>query len=194
VAEKHAFLVTFLGGLSPVHLTYMPPPTSGAARSPREATSSAALLTWAQTACSLQVLQNQGVKAANNWIFAEQPLPGGGQGNWVCTRSDTWEGGGWAGAQLLTPGSPGIQAGKAVNTAACSRFDQNVLASAYWKSPAGRWYLLAAGSRHTMQLNLTAPAVQSVPGQHLAVPAKGPGAPVKLRATLDNGTALAPLP
>ncbi|MDX6260397.1 MAG: hypothetical protein QOH84_2085, partial [Kribbellaceae bacterium] len=54
VAEKHAFLLTYLGGLSPVHLTYMPPPSSGAARSPREATSSAALLSWAQTACGLQ--------------------------------------------------------------------------------------------------------------------------------------------
>jgi DNA-directed RNA polymerase specialized sigma24 family protein len=154
VAEKHAFLLTYLGGLSPVHLTYMPPPSSGAARSPREATSSAALLSWAQTACGLQALQGQGVRSANNWIFAEQPLPGGGVGDWVCTRSDAWEGNGWASAALLTPGAPPLQAGNAVNTAACSRFDQNVLASAYWTAPAGGDYLLAAGSRHVDHISL----------------------------------------
>ncbi|GAA3593750.1 hypothetical protein [Kribbella ginsengisoli] len=154
VAEKHAFLLTYLGGLSPVHLTYMPPPSSGAARSPREATSTAALLSWAKTACTLQPLQDQGVRSANNWIFAEQPLPGGGVGNWVCTRSDTWNGNGWASAELLAPGTAALPAGRAVDTAACSRFDQNVLASAYWKAPAGGSYLLAAGSRHVDHISL----------------------------------------
>jgi hypothetical protein len=154
VAEKHAFLLTYMGGLSPVHLTYMPPPSSGAARSPREATSSAALLSWAKTACGLQALEGQGVRSANNWVFAEQALPGGGFGSWVCTRSDSWNGNGWASAELLAPGAPALPAGKAVDTAACSRFDQNVLASAYWKAPAGGSYLLAAGSRHVDRIFL----------------------------------------
>ncbi|MEV8373460.1 hypothetical protein AB0P21_12025 [Kribbella sp. NPDC056861] len=170
VAEKHAFLLTHLGGLSPVHLTYMPAPSSGTARAPREATSSAALLTWAQTACSLQTLQSQGIRSANNWIFAEQPLPGGGRGSWVCTRSDTWEGNGWASAHLLAPGAAPAAAGKAVNTAACSRFDQNVLASTYWKAPAGGSYLLAAGSRRVDRITVNG---QAHKGNLLAQPSTG---------------------
>lgn len=188
VAEKHAFLLTYLGGLSPVHLTYMPPPSSGPARSPREATSSAALLTWARTACSLQALQGQGVRSANNWIFAEQPLPGGGLGSWVCTRSDAWNGNGWASAELLAPGTTPLQAGKAVDTAACSRFDQNVLASAYWKAPAGGSYLLAAGSRRVDRISLNGHAYK---GNLVAQPSTS--ARGNLTAHLTTGATLTPL-
>ncbi|WBQ03902.1 hypothetical protein [Kribbella sp. CA-293567] len=189
VAEKHAFLLTHLGGLSPVHLTYMPPPSSGAARSPREATSSAALLGWAKTACSLQSLQNQGIRSANNWIFAEQPLPGGGRGSWVCTRSDTWEGNGWASAHLLAPGVPAAAAGQAVNTAACSRFDQNVLASTYWKAPAGGSYLLAAGSRRVDRIMVNGKAFK---GNLVTQPARSTRA-VTVTGRLTTGTTLTAL-
>ncbi|MEV6413006.1 hypothetical protein [Kribbella sp. NPDC051718] len=188
VAEKHAFLLTYLGGLSPVHLTYMPPPSSGAARSPREATSTAALLTWAKTACSLQPLQGQGVRSANNWIFAEQPLPGGGVGNWVCTRSDTWNGNGWASAELLARGTAALPAGKAVDTAACSRFDQNVLASAYWKAPAGDSYLLAAGSRRVDRISLNG---HTYKGNLVAL--RSTSARANLTAHLSTGATLTPL-
>ncbi|WP_343238205.1 hypothetical protein [Streptomyces sp. SID13031] len=188
VAEKHTFLLTYLGGLSPVHLTYMPPPSSGAARSPREATSSTALLSWAQTACSLLTLQSQGVRSANNWIFAEQPLPGGGVGSWVCTRSDTWEGSGWASTRLLAPGASPLPAGTAVNTAACSRFDQNVLASAYWKAPTGTGYLLAAGSRRVDRISLNGHAYK---GNFVAQPASSSRA--RLTAHLSTGATLTPL-
>ncbi|CAM5403574.1 hypothetical protein SCALM49S_08085 [Streptomyces californicus] len=55
IVEKHAFLVTDLGDLAPVHLTYTPKPGRGApARQPREATGPEALLAWARTACSLR--------------------------------------------------------------------------------------------------------------------------------------------
>ncbi|WP_328319994.1 hypothetical protein OHA70_20640 [Kribbella sp. NBC_00382] len=188
VAEKHAFLLTYLGGLSPVHLTYMPPPSSGTARSPREATSSAALLSWAKTACGLQALQGQGVRSANNWIFAEQPLPGGSLGSWVCTRSDTWSGNGWASAELLAPGTSPLQAGKAVDTAACSRFDQNVLASAYWKAPTGSHYLLAAGSRRVDHISLNGHAYK---GNLVAQPSTS--ARGRLTAHLTTGATLTPL-
>ncbi|MEK8169596.1 hypothetical protein NKH77_06645 [Streptomyces sp. M19] len=53
VAEKHAFLLTDLGDLSPVHLTFTPPPGHVPARSPREATGQSALVDWARTACGL---------------------------------------------------------------------------------------------------------------------------------------------
>ncbi|MFI5709627.1 hypothetical protein [Kribbella sp. NPDC051620] len=188
VAEKHAFLLTYLGGLSPVHLTYMPPPSSDAARSPREATSTAALLSWAKTACGLEALQGQGVRSANNWIFAQQSLPGGGVGNWVCTRSDTWNGNGWASAELLAPGTPALPAGKAVDTAACSRFDQNVLASAYWKAPTGGSYLLAAGSRRVDRISLNG---HTYKGNLVAQPSSS--ARANLTAHLSTGATLTPL-
>ena len=188
VAEKHSFLLTYLGGLNPVHLTYLPPPSSGVTRSPREATSSAALSSWAKTACGLQALQNQGVRSANNWVFAQQPLPGGGLGNWVCTRTDTWEGSGWASAQLLAPGTVAVPAGKAVNTAACSRFDHNVLASAYWKSPAGATYLMAAGSRHVDRITLNGRAYKG----NMAVQ-QSRRSPATLTGHLTTGAIVTPL-
>ncbi|WP_049797287.1 hypothetical protein [Kribbella flavida] len=166
IAEKHSFLVTHLGGLSPVHLTYLPPPSFGAARSPREATSGAALVGWSRTVCGLRSLQDRGVKSANNWTFAEQQLPDGTYGSWVCTRSDSWAGSGWASVKLFPAGLSG---GRATNTAICSRFDQNVLATTAWTSPTGTTYLLAAGSRNVDRLTIGS---QSVPGAVAAVPGR----------------------
>ncbi|MEV6286003.1 hypothetical protein [Kribbella sp. NPDC051770] len=184
IAEKHAFLVTYLGGLSPVHLTYMPPPSLGPARFPREATSGAALVSWARTVCGLQALENKGVKAANNWTFAEQRLPDGTYGAWVCTRSDSWSGGGWASVKLFPAG---LAAGQASNTAICSRFDQNVLATTAWRSPTGTTYLLAAGSRKVDRLTVGG---QNIPGSVVALPGKVTS-PVS--AHLTTGDTIRPL-
>ncbi|GAB3832601.1 hypothetical protein [Kribbella italica] len=184
IAEKHAFLVTYLGGLSPAHLTYMPPPSQGPARFPREATSGAALVSWSRTVCGLQTLQNKGVKAANNWTFAEQRLPDGTYGAWVCTRSDSWQGGGWASVKLFPAGLP---AGKATNTAICSRFDQNVLATTAWRSPTGTTYLLAAGSRNVDRLTV---AGKSIPGSVIALPGQV-NSPVSAHVT--TGDTIRPL-
>jgi hypothetical protein len=184
IAEDHAFLVTHLGGLSPAHLTYMPAPSVGDARSPREATSGAALVSWSRTVCGLRTLQNKGVKAANNWTFAEQRLPDGTYGAWVCTRSDSWAGGGWATVKLFPAGLSG---GHATNTAICSRFDQHVLATTAWRSPTGSMYLLAAGSRGIDRVTV---GTQTLPGPVIALPGHVTS---RVSAHVNTGTTIYPL-
>lgn len=153
IVERHSFLVTDLGDLSPVHLTYTPLPGSGApARQPREATGGTALVSWARTACSLRTLRGSGVRAVNNWAFAEQKLPEtGARSTWVCTRATSWRGPGRIMVQFQAPASSPVEPGTVVaedrDTASCSRFGQHVLAGTHWRAPSGTWYLLAAGSR-----------------------------------------------
>ncbi|WP_432946766.1 hypothetical protein ACQPXM_09095 [Kribbella sp. CA-253562] len=184
IAEDHAFLVTYLGGLSPAHLTYLPAPSVGDARTPREATSGAALVSWSRTVCGLQALQNKGVKAANNWTFAEQRLPDGTYGAWVCTRSDSWQGGGWATVKLFPAG---LSAGHATNTAICSHFDRHVLATTAWRSPTGSMYLLAAGSRGVDRLTV---GTQTVAGPVAALPGRVNS---RVSAHVTTGTTIYPL-
>ncbi|OSP31836.1 hypothetical protein B7767_38330, partial [Streptomyces sp. 13-12-16] len=82
-------LVTDLGELVPAHLT------AGRPGETREASGAGALRTWAPYACSLGAMRSAGVRSVNAWAFAEQPLPdGSGEAAWVCTRAETWRGGG----------------------------------------------------------------------------------------------------
>ncbi|KAA0940404.1 hypothetical protein [Streptomyces apricus] len=172
IVEKHAFLLTDLGGLSPVHLTYMPPPTPGERpRPPREATGPQALLGWARTACRLDGLRGQGVRAVNHWVFAQQELPErAGQATWVCARADTWRGPGRVEYLFLGPGTgPARPAGVRKNTAECSRFGQDVLADVGWRAPSGSSYLLAAGSRSVTRVKASGPVRATADGRFLAV-------------------------
>ncbi|WP_406140527.1 hypothetical protein [Streptomyces sp. NBC_01089] len=195
VAEKHAFLLTDLGDLTPVHLTYTPPPGGGVpARSPREATGSQALLSWAHTACSLAGVRGSGVRAVNNWEYARQQLPEhGGRASWVCTRADTWQGPGRVSVQLQLPtgqeSRPGAVVAHRENTALCSRFGQNVLAGAKWKAGSGRWYLLAAGSREVREIDATGGVRATAHGTTLAVRA-GQSDRAVMTARLANGDTL----
>ncbi|QNA73025.1 hypothetical protein C8250_014860 [Streptomyces sp. So13.3] len=196
IVEQHSFLLTDLGDLTPVHLTYTPPPggTSAPARQPREATGSQALLNWAHSACRLGALRGQGVRAVNNWEFAEQRLPeGGAPASWVCTRTDTWRGAGQAMVQFQPPGSSptalAAVAAQAEDTNACSRFGQHVLAGVMWKSPAGHWFLLAAGSREVTKVSATGGVRASADGPLLAVRAER-GANAKLTGRLTTGRTL----
>ncbi|MCM2415726.1 hypothetical protein [Streptomyces sp. RKAG290] len=195
IVEKHAFLVTDLGDLAPVHLTFTPKPGGGApARQPREATGGPALLSWARTACSLRALRGAGVRAVNNWDFAEQRLPeGGAPAQWVCTRADTWRGPGRVLVQFLGP-DPSATAPAAVvadrrDTALCSRFGQHVLAATHWRAPSGRWYVLAAGSRAVSRIEATGAARTSSAGTTLAVPAPRTSS-VRLTGRLREGGSL----
>lgn len=153
IVENHSFLLADLGDLTPVHLTYTPLPGSGApARQPREATGPAALLAWARLGCRLDGMRGLGVRSVNTWDFARQDLPEkGGRAVWACTRADTWRGPGDVLLSLRTPASapaaPVDVVGRARATAACSRFGQHVVAGAHWRSPAGHWYVVGAGSR-----------------------------------------------
>ncbi|MFG3280547.1 hypothetical protein [Streptomyces sp. NPDC048111] len=194
IAEKHAFLLTDLGDLSPVHLTYTPPPGAGApARQPREATSGAALVSWSHTACTLRSARGGGVRAVNNWVFAEQQLPeNAGQAAWLCSRADTWNGPGRAVVRFqpptTAPGEPGTLVADLPNSSYCSRFNQHVLAAAHWSTPAGTPYLLAAGSRAVTRITVSAPVRAEAAGPTLAV--RSPAGPVTLNGALTSGKTL----
>ncbi|MFJ2743895.1 hypothetical protein ACIO3O_30075 [Streptomyces sp. NPDC087440] len=196
IVEKHAFLLTDLGDLAPVHLTYTPPPGSGApARQPREATSTAALQTWAHSACHLPAMRGFGVRAVNNWVYAQQTLPeAGGRADWVCTRADTWRGPGRVMVQLHLPNASPTALGTAVataeDTASCSRFGQHVLAGAGWQAPkSGAWYLLAAGSRKVRTIEATGGLTAKAEGPVMAVRAPQ-GVKAQLKAKMADGSTL----
>ena len=193
IAEHHAFLLAPVGDLSPVHLTYTPLPGHGTppARAPREATGPQALLAWAHQACSLPSLRDTGVRAVNNWDFAEQDLPdGGGHAVWTCARADTWRGSGDVTVSFRTsryaPAEPGRTVARARATAACSRFGQHVVAASGWRSPKGHWYALAAGSRAVTRLSVSGDVTVTKQARTLAAPAAHKPR-VTVRAHLSTG-------
>jgi hypothetical protein len=131
----------------------------------------------------------------NAWQYAQQPLPdASGSAAWVCTRADTWRGGGTRVlAQFRTPGGPyGAVAAKAENSPACGSRDPHVLAGVLWKSGTGTWYLLAAGSQDTASITATGGVSGSAQGSVLAVRTK-PGAQAGLKGSLDDGRSIAGL-
>lgn len=199
IVEKHAFLLTDLGDLSPVHLTYTPLPGHGSppARQPREATGSTALLAWAHLACGLEELRGTGARAVNAWDFAEQELPEkAGHAVWACTRASTWRGPGAVRlvlrAPAASPSAPAEVVARAGSTAACSRFGQHVVADVHWRSRAGHWYLLAAGSRAVTRIDVTGEVTARRPGRTLAVRAPRDSHP-RVTARLVNGAVLDPV-
>lgn len=195
IVEDHSFLLSDLGGLSPVHLTYTPLPGHGTPppRQPREATGSQALIAWARTACRLQPWRGGAVRAVNAWDFAEQQLPkDAGRAVWSCVRASTWRGPGDVALLLRTPAAataPAHLVGRARSTAACSRFGQHVVAATRWRAPDGHWYLLAAGSRAVTRIEASGAVTGSRTGRTLAVRAPEHGA-VRVAARLDTGERL----
>ncbi|MFD9124459.1 hypothetical protein ACFV0G_06710, partial [Kitasatospora sp. NPDC059571] len=195
VAENHAFLLADVGGLVPAHLTYTPPPREGAARAPREATGSEALVTWSRTACALPE-HGPGVKEVNAWAFAEQQLPQrAGTATWVCLRTDRWNGDGSAATEVLLPGAAGgaVRTGLAEGRG-CSRFDQNAVGWTRWRAPDGRDFLLVAGSRRVARLSVRgagAPVDESPSDRTLAVERPTAGRP-EVTGVLDDGTVVRP--
>jgi len=106
----------------------------------------------------------------------------------VCTRAETWRGGGTRVlAEFRTLGATyGAVAAKAENVPACGAKDPHVLAGVLWKSQAGNWYLLAAGSRHTSSIATTGGTTASAAGRLLIARAEQ-GARAELKGTLDDG-------
>lgn len=176
-------LMTDLGELVPAHLT------TGKPGYTKEASGAQALRTWAPMACSLQAVRSQGVRSVNAWEYARQSLPAAsGSAAWVCTRAETWRGGGARVlAQFHTPGGKyGAVAAKAENSPACGPRDPHVLAGVLWRSQAGAWYLLAAGSRDTASITVSGGVSGSAKGYLLAAEAKQ-GAQARLKGTLHDG-------
>ncbi|MER5484797.1 hypothetical protein ABT024_16440 [Streptomyces sp. NPDC002812] len=181
IVEKHAFVLADLGALTPVHLTYTPLPDGPgavAARQPREATGPAARAAWAPVACRLREYRAGGVRAVNIWDFAGSDLPdGAGRAVWTCTRASGWAGPGDVLVQLRLPAGAPQDVARSQGTAACGRFGQHLLAGTRWRSPAGRWYLLAAGSREVAGITAAGAVRAEVAGRTLAVPVAGPQGP-----------------
>lgn len=197
IVEKHSFVLTDLGALSPAHLTYTPLPDGpGAvpARQPREATGAEARAAWAPVACRLGELRGGAYRAVNIWDFAASHLPdGAGRAVWSCTRASGWAGPGDVVVRLRLDGAAPQDVARARSTAACGRFGQHLLAGFRWRSPAGRWYLLAAGSRQVTGIT-TAGAVRAAAAERtLAAPWSGPDGPVSLTGTLAGGGAVTAL-
>ncbi|WP_033284273.1 hypothetical protein [Streptomyces sp. NRRL F-525] len=182
-------LMSDLGELVPAHLT------AGRPGSVHEVSGAAAQHAWAPFACSLGAMRSLGVRTVNAWQFAQQPLPdASGAADWVCTRAETWQGGGERVlAQFRTPGGIyGAVAAKAEGVPACGARDPHVLAGVLWKSAAGHWYLLAAGSKGTEAISATGGVNGSARGALLAVKTKQ-GVQAELKGTLGDGTTISGL-
>ncbi|MCA1221299.1 hypothetical protein [Streptomyces sp. 8L] len=195
----HERLLTDLGELTPARLT------TGSPTSPKDVTSGAARASWARTACLLPAMRGQGVKSVNSWRYAEQALPEGeGTANWVCTRGETWRGTrSKVMAQFQAPvpasasgssasagnGNPGAITATATGSPACGPKEPEALAGALWKSKAGNWYLLGAGSDQVTSLTASGGVRATVPGRLMAVPAKE-GSQTSLKGRLENGRTL----
>ncbi|MFJ5555975.1 hypothetical protein ACIQCD_00730 [Streptomyces sp. NPDC093250] len=182
-------LLTDLGELVPARLT------AGRPGAVTEASGAKALRTWAPYACSLGAVRSAGVRSVNAWAFAEQPLPGGGsRAEWVCTRAETWRGGGARVlAQFRTPGARfGVVAAKAEDVPACGEREPRVLAGVLWRSEEGTWYLLAAGSRDVTSVRAEGGVEGSAPGSLLTLRAKK-GARADLVGRLEDGRSISGL-
>ncbi|MFJ2753875.1 hypothetical protein [Streptomyces sp. NPDC087297] len=178
-------LITDLGELTPARLT------SGAPGAERDVTEAAELGDWSRIACLLPAVRSHGVRAVNAWTYAKQPLPeGDGTAAWLCTRAETWQGAAdRVQAQFLAPGAPmAAQAARSEGSAACGPREPRVLAGVLWKSRAGQWYVLAAGSAQFASLSVSGGGVSgSANGNRLAVKAQA-GAQVDLSGKLTDGT------
>ncbi|WP_329024626.1 hypothetical protein [Streptomyces sp. NBC_01423] len=179
-------LVTDLGELAPARLT------SGAPGKPHDVTGRAERESWARTACLLPEVRSHGVRAVNSWAYARQPLPeDGGTARWLCTRAETWRG---TGSRVIAqfqapaarPSEPGAVAARAEDAPECGARAPRVLAGVLWKSPGGRWYVLAAGSEQFASLTTSGGVTGSARGRLLAVPAEA-GARPRLEGRLKDG-------
>jgi hypothetical protein len=188
-------LYTDLGELTPARITGGNP-----RKKPKDATGHSARERLSNTACGFRTMLGAGVRTINSWQFAAQSLPGGaGSAVWSCTRGETWRG---RGARVLTgfrrPGTePGEQAtftSRAVDTPACGPHEPYALSGGLWKSRAGNWYVLAAGSRKVTAITVSGKGKSrslsgTWPGRRLVLSAQK-GVKAKLTAKLSNGETL----
>ncbi|MFH8367392.1 hypothetical protein [Streptomyces sp. NPDC018031] len=182
-----ARLVTDLGEIVPARLTHGTPPAV------HDVTGPQARARWAGSACRLASMASRGVRSVNTWRFATQPLPDGtGVADWVCTRAETWRG---SGSSVLAqfrpaaakPGTQGTVTATARDSAACGPRQPRVLSGVRWRSGAGQWFLLAAGSPEVVSIASGGEVRGAVLGHTLALPASAEVRP-RLRARLSDGS------
>jgi hypothetical protein len=182
-------LLTDLAELVPARLT------TGRPGAVKDASGPADLRTWAPYSCWLGAMRSAGVRTVNAWAFARQALPDGtGSADWVCTRTETWRGGGERVlAQFRAPGAAqATVAAKAENVSACGARDPHVLAGVLWKANTGGWYLLAAGTRDTESIRASGGVRADTEGSLLTARAKQ-GAQTELKGTLESGRTISGL-
>ncbi|MFJ8002423.1 hypothetical protein ACIQ7D_35865 [Streptomyces sp. NPDC096310] len=191
-AGPAARLLTDLGELTPARLTSGPP------ESPQDVSTPADRAAWARTACLLPSARALGVRSVNSWEYARQPLPeSNGTAAWLCTRADTWRG---PGSRVLAqfqpptrrPAAPAALAAGAADSPACGPRAPRVLAGVLWKSRAGHWYMLAAGSPDLRTLTATGQVSGTSRTSTLALPARQ-GAQAELHARTPDGTRMTSL-
>ncbi|GAA0456196.1 hypothetical protein [Streptomyces olivaceiscleroticus] len=188
-------LYTDLGELTPARLTYGQPGRAG------EPTGRAARTAWARTVCRLPAVRALGVREVNAWEYAHQRLPErGGTATWLCTRAETWRGpGSRTMAQFQAPVAgdggdgpgarrrpPGAVAARAEGGRACGPRSPHALAGVLWKSAAGHWWLVAAGSGKVRGVTADGGVTGRTKGRLLAVRAAA-GAHARLSARLPDG-------
>jgi hypothetical protein len=180
-------LLTDLGELAPARLTSGPPTAT------KDVSTVADRAAWARTACLLPAVRSHGVRSVNSWQYARQTLPdANGTAAWLCTRAETWRG---TGSRVLAqfqapsgnPAAPAAIAARAEDSPACGARDPRVLAGVLWKSRAGQWYVLAAGSGQFRSLATSGGVTGSARGRLLAVRAKA-GARAQLNGRVADGT------
>ncbi|MHC0430908.1 hypothetical protein ACX6XY_12045 [Streptomyces sp. O3] len=179
-------LLADLGELTPARLTW------GRPEKPRDVSTARARERWSGTACLLPAVGSSGVRTVNSWPYSYQRLPeSGGTATWMCTRAETWRGAGSRTlAQFHPPGGEsGAIAAKAENSPACGARSPRVLAGVLWKSSAGNWYVLAAGSKNVAKVSATGGVTGSARGNVLALPADD-GVQAELTGRLADGTEL----
>jgi len=198
-ADNRPYLLADLGGLTPAHLTYMPPPDHFHTGRPSEAASGTrALDVWSRTACALDTLRGRGLRLVNNWEFAHFALPGApGEAMWSCMHAFDRTGGGEVVVQFLPPGAKATGAKtvtRLTDSPACSRPSNDIVAYTWWRSPAGTRYLVAAGTRDVVEVTASGSVTGSAAARRLVVkaPAGAPDAiaPPRVEARVVNGTSV----
>ncbi|POX40565.1 hypothetical protein C3486_13055 [Streptomyces sp. Ru73] len=192
--EMTGHLYTDLGELTPARLTY------GAPGRAAEPAGRAARTAWARTACQLPAVRARGVREVNAWEYARQRLPEhGGTAAWLCTRAETWRGpGSRTMAQFQPPVAgdgdgpgtrrypPGAVAARSEGGRDCGPRSPHALAGVLWKSAAGHWWLVAAGSDEVRGVAAGGGVTGRTKGRLLAVRATA-GAHARLTARLPGG-------
>ncbi|MBW8485419.1 hypothetical protein [Actinomadura parmotrematis] len=169
IAHGRPYTMADLGRLSAANLMYQPPPPAPVRRlgphqidgAPEAMPQGFAL--WGRLGCTpagpaaLDRAGRGDVESATAWEFWSGALPDkGGKGHWVCTRY-AYDNGRSATYATLLDDRGAVLTGAHTDTWDCSRLQRDVVSGGWWRSPAGRWWYLAAASRRVTTLYADGP-------------------------------------